>query len=85
VGARAVPYSSICLRGLMPYINRVNFTFLLLHLLELGLHSQYIETDFLVFVPYSFTNVFKAKTLHFENLLIEIFKLIRLFIENEKI
>jgi hypothetical protein len=85
VGAKTVRYSAICPRGLTPYINRANFTVLLLHLLELGLHSQYIETDFLMFVPYSFTNIFKAKTFYFENVLIEIVKLIRIFIGNEKI
>jgi len=41
VGARAVSYTATCLRGLMRYTNRENFTVLLLHLLERSLHSHY--------------------------------------------
>ena len=82
VGARAVSYSSICLRGLMSYTNRENFTVLLLPLLELGLNSQYIRTDILLFVLYFYTYIFTTKTFYFENILFEILRLIRLFIEN---
>lgn len=48
VGARAVSYPAICLRGLVRYTNTANFTVLLLHLLERILHFHYIDTNILV-------------------------------------
>jgi len=66
----------------MSYTNRENFTVLLLPLLELGLNSQYIRTDILLFVLYFYTYIFTTKTFYFENILFEILRLIRLFIEN---
>jgi hypothetical protein len=83
VGSRAIPYAGVCLGGLIPYTYKqsefyrsfVEFTWA---------ESTFSVYRDIMFVPYLFTNIFKVKTFYFENFLSEIFKLIRLFIVNEK-